>query len=645
MFFHCNYAAFHLRNIVRYWIYWNDLVQGPFELDELVSLHAFSEDLEVCMEGRDDWLPASRVADLAPSIELLRVRRAPAPPPPPPPSHPPSQTPLQGELFGDAPGQQKLFPGSEGDLKGPFAYAPVFSEADAWVDSGRATNPFKFFARPSTVMPTPSTTSVLELPPPPTAPPPLRQRPEIQRPPSRVSPSIPPVMIREQLAENLLAPQEQPAATPVDLKRSQRIPLTIVSEPPHPAEDNVYDEALFDRESKLLPWLVVVTLAIFFLAFSSYTLIDHLSSRSAIAETKRFDLLSRPFSIPRRAYRASHRWASSTYVLMHRPWTRAKPPPSAATPAPAHPAPTNAAPRMLPGEMAPLPLPASTPKVEAPHAASSRVSKSPRPLHAATPHHTAKKEPTPSETAAVVAPLPGVAATPAASIPTLKPSENDPALQLRGSPQAPDPWMNRQAEAIKFVMEHKVKGAPRSIGDQGKLILEDLHEKDLLHAAETGERLYLPDKIAWLSLREEGPRYRVYLNFSSLQANGERAEARSYQFIADLAKRQVSSDDATTTREFLNVPTLLVHHHSAMADDIESLLGGVDALNKQKMNSIIVQQDKHNKDELKKIQEHVQKATDRLNRAIVYFRTRYPEKTLQNVAKAFSFLKLVNAHG
>src|SRR5437660_1484781 len=54
---------------MRYWIWWNDLIQGPFELDEVTSLKAFSEDLLVCMEDREDWLPASRVADLSSAIE------------------------------------------------------------------------------------------------------------------------------------------------------------------------------------------------------------------------------------------------------------------------------------------------------------------------------------------------------------------------------------------------------------------------------------------------------------------------------------------------------------------------------------------------------------------------------------------------
>src|SRR2546421_683125 len=64
---------------MRYWIWWNDLTQGPFELEELTSLKAFSEDLLVCMEDRQEWIPASRIADLSSAVEQLRDRRATVP--------------------------------------------------------------------------------------------------------------------------------------------------------------------------------------------------------------------------------------------------------------------------------------------------------------------------------------------------------------------------------------------------------------------------------------------------------------------------------------------------------------------------------------------------------------------------------------
>src|SRR5579864_4844358 len=107
--------------MMRYWIWWNDLIQGPFELDELTSLKAFSEDLLVCMEDRQEWIPASRIADLSAAVDQLRSRSAaPSTPPPPPPRRSPSVTPLQGEFFGDPPGQVPLIE-SDDEPKGPYA--------------------------------------------------------------------------------------------------------------------------------------------------------------------------------------------------------------------------------------------------------------------------------------------------------------------------------------------------------------------------------------------------------------------------------------------------------------------------------------------------------------------------------------------
>src|SRR5689334_588050 len=98
--FHCIYRVFHVENIVRYWIWWNDLIQGPFEVDELVSLRVFTDELLVCPEDREEWLPAGRVADLSPAIDQAKIARAmPVAPPPPPPVRPPTVTPLQGEFF------------------------------------------------------------------------------------------------------------------------------------------------------------------------------------------------------------------------------------------------------------------------------------------------------------------------------------------------------------------------------------------------------------------------------------------------------------------------------------------------------------------------------------------------------------------
>src|SRR6185436_5327541 len=95
---------------MRYWIYWNDLIQGPFELEELSVLKALTEDLPVCLEDRTDWMPACRIADLAPVIDQLRTARMPPPLPPPPPSGPPLPRTVQGEFFTQAPEQESLFP-------------------------------------------------------------------------------------------------------------------------------------------------------------------------------------------------------------------------------------------------------------------------------------------------------------------------------------------------------------------------------------------------------------------------------------------------------------------------------------------------------------------------------------------------------
>src|SRR5438876_3341383 len=109
---------------MRYWIWWNDLIQGPFEPEELTSLKALSGDLLVCMEDREDWMPASRVADLSGVVEQRRAREdSPSLPPPPPPRRAPSVIPLQGEFIGDSPGHQSLIEPCEGP-KGPFAFWP-----------------------------------------------------------------------------------------------------------------------------------------------------------------------------------------------------------------------------------------------------------------------------------------------------------------------------------------------------------------------------------------------------------------------------------------------------------------------------------------------------------------------------------------
>jgi len=206
---------------------------------------------------------------------------------------------------------------------------------------------------------------------------------------------------------------------------------------------------------------------------------------------------------------------------------------------------------------------------------------------------------------------------------------------------AGDPWAGRQNEAITLAMYRKICGGDATVVGQAKIMLEDMHERELIHAADTGERLYLPDKISWTALREEGVLYRVYLNFSALQASGERVQARSYQFIVDLKQKLVSSDDSATQQDFLNKQTPLVHQHNPMADDIVGLLSGIDALDKQKMRAIIVEKSHTSKKERKSIEQAINVAEAKVQRAIVYFRTKYPENKLLNLGKAYKFMALL----
>jgi len=72
-------------------------------------------------------------------------------------------------------------------------------------------------------------------------------------------------------------------------------------------------------------------------------------------------------------------------------------------------------------------------------------------------------------------------------------------------------------QILDHLMENAIGQTPAggtvTLGSQARAMLRHMHEKELMHAAETGERLYLPDKMSWTALQEEGPSYRVYLNF------------------------------------------------------------------------------------------------------------------------------------
>jgi len=209
----------------------------------------------------------------------------------------------------------------------------------------------------------------------------------------------------------------------------------------------------------------------------------------------------------------------------------------------------------------------------------------------------------------------------------------------------PDLWARRYDEAMLLVQGRTIFAGKRTIGNHAKQMLSEMHEKELLHAADMGERLYLPDKMGWSALQEGGPRYRVYLNFSALQANGERAQARSYQFMVNLETHEVSSDDTATLQDFLENKTYSVHVRNPMADAIESVLSAVDLLNKQKMRAMIIEKGHRSQEEQKNIHQSFASARAKLQRQIIYFRTKYVEKILSNIAKAYAFQEILKKNG
>ncbi len=204
-----------------------------------------------------------------------------------------------------------------------------------------------------------------------------------------------------------------------------------------------------------------------------------------------------------------------------------------------------------------------------------------------------------------------------------------------------NPWKGHQNEAIALVVAKTLPKSKITVGNQARAMLQEMHEKELMHAAETGERLYLPDKLAWAALQEDGPHYLVYLNFLSWQANGERVQSRSYHFLVDLKTKEIKADDAATQQDLMTQPAELTFKHNPMATDIDSILGGVDTYNKHKVQLIIVKKNSHNKDERKKMETAEATAAAKVRRAIIYFRRTYTEKALQNIAKAYNFTELL----
>ncbi len=572
--FYCNDAQFPIENIVRYWIWWNDLPQGPFEIDELTSLNAFCEDMLVCMEGRLEWIPAGRVADLSSAIEQVRAKRtAPKAPPPSPPRRPPIATPLQGEFFGEAPAQQYLLKPDDQE-RGPYAFYPVTSEPseDGWAYRyPGVTMPIHFARQPS------AAPAVLDLPHPAPA-------------PERIT-VVPVPIIKEspapKIAEVQPVPKKENLKTPIPLSVVETTPEPrAVQESPvfvlPPSQAPTFDEPRpQEKRIRWALWVLTPVLALGALGGLAYYM-DRATSEEAIEETLR-ERETRP-PIPA--------------VIPTVP----APPPS----------PTKKA--------APVVVRPS----QKPRKATARKVKAvpPPPVKTATPVSA------PAVQAPVVAPappLPGVAASP----------------PVEEAKVAPDLWAERQNDAIETVMNKSIPGSKTSIKAQARAMLDAMHQRELLHAAKTGERLYLPDKISWAALREEGSQYRVYLNFMAWQAGGERVQARSYQFRVDLKNKNIRPEDASTFQDLFQPSPDLNLKHDPMALDIESILGGVDHFNKQRMRAIIVKNSRKNKTEYSDIMSSLSAAKDKIHRAAAFFRKTYSDEALRNVAKAYQFTELL----
>jgi hypothetical protein len=660
---------------MRYWIYWNDLIQGPFELEELSALKALSEELPVCLEDRTDWIPACRIADLAPIIEQMRSARMPPPLPPPPPSGHPMRSVLQGELFTDPPEQETLFPESE-TPKGPFALSEQEAQMRADLYSNvRLTAPFRFesihvLSHPEPIM--------------------LYSAPAVNRMPSP-------------LTKQSAVPDIQDAAP--ELSTRTHIPLEIYPDIPEvssTAEPALTGLPSLDLEPssnsniRLVAWIAGILIGCMLLGSIGFKLFDLSTSRSAIEEVRRHPTVNAPIVapvIPAPSLKVS---AAGNPVTHFFHWLKSKvsqaPQTAAAKPAPVTPlaAPIAASPVLTPrnndvsyaahpikksahaahadkklrkaakrAKVVPVLMPKVPPIASVPVATSAPTE--PTSNAAAAPRDKSSSKKSMFKKIGGLFKPRAAAVVPAASIPTpasapitftplaTPPSTAAGHAPMSGLPEAsapgtPDPWLGRHNEAITLVMNRKIGATPQTIATRSRIMLEEMHDKELLHAADTGLRLYLPDKIAWNALRESGPMYRVYLNFSALQANGERVQSLSYQFEAELARRVVTSDDPGTQTDFMKPVTALEHKREARASDIENILSAVDHFNKQRMRAVIVKKSRKNRVEDKKIEEAIKTAHERMIRAIVYFRTKYPEVMLQNVAHAYDFEDLLKNH-
>jgi len=565
---------------MRYWIWWNELVQGPFEVSELSSLSAFSEDLPVCMESRTDWVPASRVADLSPAIEALRSRSYLPPPPPnfkpnvptppPPPARPPRLIPLQGDFFSTPEEQPFLFE-PPGENTSRFDFSPVPDEAPPAVSvlPLPVTAPIRFVA----LAPGQAGPGVIEVQPleaqitfVPAEFPAKEEHPEpiIDFNPEPMRESIPE-------PETIHFPEPAVAQRPQPVRQSA-LPITESETlwKPKIAIDIFPPETPIRRS--LWPWLAGCAALTGLFLMAGYWWLDYKTTTEAIKAVKPIPPIAKP------------------------PMVKA----------------------------APAVVPAPTPSI--------------KPVLQTKPKSKPAPKPAPKAPKKVAPPsLPVAAVIPVAKLEKIP--QSDPVPESRTVTKV-DPWKDRQSDAIQGVMKFRIAGGKLSIADHAKAMLEQMHDKELLHAAQTGERLFLPDKMGWSALREEGPLYRVYLNYSALQADGQRVQTRSYQFSFNLEKNTLVTDDSATRQDFLTMTQPVRHVRVEMAKEIDNLLSGVDALNKQKLRAMISRNGR-NKKEAKAIETAVQAARDKVRKSIVYFRTKHPEKVIQNIAKAYVFTELL----
>jgi hypothetical protein len=152
--------------VMRYWIFLEEQVQGPYTADELAALGNFSPGLLVCEENRQEWIPVDNIPELAKRLSGNTRNDMPdSPRPATPAAKPPAAVPpapqttgqspqggsagkkpavftaapegVQGELFGSEPGQEKLFDNGEGS----FYYGPPAAKETG---GPRVTMPFRF---------------------------------------------------------------------------------------------------------------------------------------------------------------------------------------------------------------------------------------------------------------------------------------------------------------------------------------------------------------------------------------------------------------------------------------------------------------------------------------------------------------------